>query len=215
MYKGFIYEWTNRSTGQKYIGSHIGHEDDRYLGSGVEFLKDLKLFGTLNYDRKILEYVEDESLVSGAEEKWLQAVDAKNNSVYLNKSNHACGSRVIKKESGIRPMCSTCNVNPRAIAYHRNEKVYYRSDCPECTRKKKKIKKTVVSRWKSAGYKKKTACDKCSFRARFLSQLLVFHIDGNLNNPDMRNLRTICLNCAEVAKKTDVTWRRGDLEPDL
>jgi hypothetical protein len=30
----------------------------------------------------------------------------------------------------------------------------------------------------------------------------------------MTNLRSICLNCVEVVKKKDVTWKRGDLEVD-
>jgi hypothetical protein len=45
--------------------------------------------------------------------------------------------------------------------------------------------------------------------------LLVFHVDGNLNNSEQRNLKTVCLNCVELLKKSDVTWRPGDLEPDL
>jgi hypothetical protein len=47
-----------------------------------------------------------------------------------------------------------------------------------------------------------------------LTQLLVYHINGNLNDSELRNLRTVCLNCVEVVKKTDPTWRPGDLVPD-
>jgi hypothetical protein len=42
----------------------------------------------------------------------------------------------------------------------------------------------------------------------------VFHIDGNLTNVSFNNLRTICLNCVEVVKKKEVTWKRGDLQVD-
>jgi len=42
----------------------------------------------------------------------------------------------------------------------------------------------------------------------------VFHIDGNLEHIEHTNLRSICLNCVEVVKKKDVTWRRGDLQID-
>jgi hypothetical protein len=45
--------------------------------------------------------------------------------------------------------------------------------------------------------------------------LLVFHVDGNLNNSEQRNLKTVCLNCVELLEKTDAIWQRGDLEPDM
>jgi hypothetical protein len=82
-----------------------------------------------------------------------------------------------------------------------------------CIRKGKKLK-TPVPRWHSGGYKKKPACDRCGFRARFASQLLVYHIDGDLNNATVKNLRTVCRNCVEEIARTEVTWRAGDLEPD-
>lgn len=71
-----------------------------------------------------------------------------------------------------------------------------------------------MPRWQLDGYKKKPACDRCGFKAKHNSQLLVFHVDGNLNNSNQRNLRTICLNCATDLQRRDVTWRAGDLEPD-
>lgn len=113
----------------------------------------------------------------------------------------------------MRPICSACNQRPRAINCYRNGKTYYRSRCDICSRKNKKIK-PPVPRWQLDGYKKKPACDRCGFKAKHNSQLLVFHVDGNLNNSNQRNLRTICLNCATDLQRRDVTWRAGDLEPD-
>jgi len=214
MITGFIYEWKNKITGKKYIGSHIGEENDSYMGGGVNFLKDLKLYGILNYERTILEYVKDEDQVSEVEKKWLTLVDAKNNSNYLNKSNHPCGSRIIKKQSGVRPVCPNCQQRPRAVSYHRYEKIYYRSTCMQCL-KKSQNKKIPKMRWQLSGYKKKTTCDRCGFRAKYSAQLQVFHIDGNLNNSSLTNLKTICQNCAIEINKTDQTWRPGDLEPDF
>jgi hypothetical protein len=214
MAKGFIYEWTNTITGKKYIGSHVGNENDSYLGSGVDFLKDIKQYGILHYERKILEYVDDEDDVPTVEEKWLLNVNAKNNPEYLNKSNYSCGSRVIKKESKMRPVCQVCKQRPTAIAYHRNEKVYYRSTCTQCL-KKSQNKRPPKLRWQLDGYKKKTVCDRCSFKAKYSAQLQVFHVDGNLNNSSLRNLKTICQNCAVEIKKSDQTWQPGDLEPDF
>jgi hypothetical protein len=45
--------------------------------------------------------------------------------------------------------------------------------------------------------------------------LLVYHVDGNMNNVTVRNLKTVCQNCVIEIVKTDLTWRPGDLEPDV
>jgi hypothetical protein len=113
----------------------------------------------------------------------------------------------------MRPLCSVCNSNFRAVAYHKYDRVYYRSRCDSCIRKGKKLKK-VQPRWVRAGYQKKKQCDRCRFIARHTSQLLVYHVDGNLNNNELRNLKTICLNCSVEITKMDLPWKRGDLEPD-
>lgn len=39
---GFIYEWTDVTTGLKYIGKHEGTPDDGYIGSGTIFKKEYK-----------------------------------------------------------------------------------------------------------------------------------------------------------------------------
>ena len=113
----------------------------------------------------------------------------------------------------MRPICKLCNKNYCAINYNRKGITYYRSKCDECGRSKNKLKPRIP-KWKSKGYKKKTACDLCGFKSLFTSQITVFHIDGNLDNAELSNLRSICLNCVEVVKKKEVTWRRGDLEVD-
>ena len=113
----------------------------------------------------------------------------------------------------MRPICQSCNQRPCAVNYIREDVTHYRSRCETCQRKDKGIKPREP-RWKSAGYKKKPACDRCGFRARFASQLLVYHIDGDLNNATLKNLRTVCRNCVEEIARTEVTWRVGDLEPD-
>lgn len=113
----------------------------------------------------------------------------------------------------IRPICPACNQRPRAVNCYRDGKVYYRSRCEVCIKKNKKIK-PPLSRWQSAGYKKKPTCDRCGFKAKFSAQLLVYHIDGNLNHCEFKNLKTICLNCVEEIKRSDLPWRAGDLEPD-
>lgn len=113
----------------------------------------------------------------------------------------------------MRPICQACNQRPCAVNYIREDVTHYRRRCETCQRKSKGIKPREP-RWKSSGYKKKPACDRCGFKARLVSQLLVYHIDGDLNNATVRNLRTVCRNCVEEIARTEVTWRAGDLEPD-
>jgi hypothetical protein len=112
-----------------------------------------------------------------------------------------------------RPTCPACNQRPCAINYYKDTVPYYRSRCETCVRKNRGIKPREP-RWKSAGYKKKTTCDRCGFRARYSAQILVYHVDGNLNHVEPKNLRCICRNCEIDIAKGDLVWRPGDLEPD-
>lgn len=112
-----------------------------------------------------------------------------------------------------RPICPACNQRLCAVNYHNNGITHYRTKCEYCIKKGKKIR-PPDPRWKTAGYKKKATCDRCGFRAKYSAQLLVYHIDGNMNNATVRNLKTICLNCVVDVKKADLPWQPGDLEPD-
>lgn len=214
-YEGFIYEWTNKINSKKYIGAHIGHEDDHYTGSGKQFLKDLKLYGFINFERKILEYVTSKTDVKNREHYYLELANAKEDQNYYNSSMRSSGLKITKtKVQSERKICSCCNQRPVAVNLIRNRITYYRSRCEVCIKKNKKIK-PPVPRWQTAGYKKKPTCDRCGFRARYSAQLQVFHVDGNLRNTDIRNLKTGCLNCAEEIKRSNLNWNRGDLEPDV
>lgn len=113
----------------------------------------------------------------------------------------------------MRPLCKVCGKNFAAINGYHNNKIYYRSRCSTCIRRGKKPKK-VTPRWQLSGYKKKTTCDRCGFRCRHSAQLIVYHVDGNLNNSELRNLKTICLNCVVDVNRNDLLWKPGDLEPD-
>lgn len=113
----------------------------------------------------------------------------------------------------MRPICKDCNKNFCAINYIRAGITHYRSICDECGRKKKKLQPRKAN-WTKSGYKKKTTCDLCGFQSLFTSQITVFHIDGDLENINLTNLRSICLNCVEVVKKKEITWKRGDLKVD-
>lgn len=82
-----------------------------------------------------------------------------------------------------------------------------------CIAKGRKTK-IPVPRWRLTGYKKKTLCDLCGFNSLYPSQIVVYHIDGNLNNCDWINLRSICLCCVEAVKRKHFTWRPGEIEVD-
>jgi hypothetical protein len=61
---GFVYIWKNLINGKKYIGVHLGTEDDGYVGSGVYFRNAVKKYGIENFERSILyrEYISKENL---------------------------------------------------------------------------------------------------------------------------------------------------------
>ena len=113
----------------------------------------------------------------------------------------------------LRPICPACRQRMVAINYVRDGATHYRSRCSHCVRRGKQAR-PAEPRWKSSGYQKKMKCDRCGFRARYSAQIMVYHIDGRLDNCDVKNLRCICQNCAIEVERTDLTWRPGDLEPD-
>ena len=113
----------------------------------------------------------------------------------------------------MRPVCPVCDQRECAVNYHRDEVVHYRSRCENCIRKNRELPRRIP-RWQAAGYKKSKNCDRCGFRARYSAQLLVYHVDGRLDNVDVKNLRTVCRNCEIEINRNDFTWKLGGLEPD-
>lgn len=113
-----------------------------------------------------------------------------------------------------RPLCAVCKKKPAAVNYIRNKITYFRSRCDSCIRKKKKIF-APVPQWVSSGYKKKPTCEKCGFLFKYKEQSFVYHIDGNLNNVNLINLKTVCANCQIEISKTGLGWAQGDLVPDF
>jgi hypothetical protein len=113
-----------------------------------------------------------------------------------------------------RPICSVCQQRFRAINYYRDGIAHYRTRCEYCIKKSRQLK-PPKPRWQLRGFKKRNTCDLCGFRSRYTSQIVVYHIDGDLNNSELTNLRCACRNCVEVLIRSDTSWRRGDLEPDF
>lgn len=54
---GFIYQWTDRRTGLKYIGRHEGELTDSYIGSGTKFLAEYRNRPD-DFEREILVIIE-------------------------------------------------------------------------------------------------------------------------------------------------------------
>lgn len=111
----------------------------------------------------------------------------------------------------MRNLCKICRQRPVAVNYYKEGRPYYRSKCDHCSRSREQGNPL----WALAGYKKKNACDKCGFSSKHMEQFDVFHIDGNLMNNSVLNLKTVCANCQRVLHKEGVRWRQGDLRPDF
>jgi len=90
MATGFIYEWTNKINGKKYIGSHLGEQDDGYLGSGVAFKRAVKKYSIDFFERVILEIVEKEKLLE-REQYYLDLYNAASNENFYNMKQQAGG----------------------------------------------------------------------------------------------------------------------------
>ena len=111
----------------------------------------------------------------------------------------------------MRPLCD-CKLRPAAINYKKNGRTYYRKKCETCLRNGSKH---GVPKWKQRGYTKKDSCEKCGFKSKHAEQFNVYHIDGNLDNCSILNLKTICANCQRLMQKQGVRWKQGDLLPDF
>ena len=111
----------------------------------------------------------------------------------------------------MRPMCK-CGVRPCAINYKKEGKTFYRKLCERC------LKHGLfhgVPKWYRLGYRMKNQCDKCGYKSKIIDVFRVFHIDGNLNNCNRANLKTVCANCRiELASQNSV-WKQGDLIADF
>ena len=113
----------------------------------------------------------------------------------------------------MRPVCSQCQIQPAAVNYHLNDKIYYRKLCNQCIKADKKLTVRQQPRWKMAGYKKNPTCEHCGFKPAMDDQLVVFQVDRNQQHVNIANLKTICLNCNYELSRSG--WTQGDLEEDL
>ena len=113
-----------------------------------------------------------------------------------------------------RPLCKKCKSKPRAYAYKRYGKVYWRSLCDTCIRKDSGKKIGGVTALQRSGYNIKKKCELCGFKAQDKSQMDVLFVDGNLRNTANTNLKTVCANCQRLDSTRRLGWRVGDLVAD-
>ena len=114
----------------------------------------------------------------------------------------------------VRPLCSKCKLRPSAFNYKRKGKIYYRSKCDQCIKESLGMKTGFKSSWETAGYRKKSICEKCGFKSKHPAQMDVYHIDGNLKNASWNNLKTICANCGRIKAVEEIGWKQGSLIAD-
>lgn len=88
---GFIYMWINTVNNKKYIGSHIGSEDDGYIGSGPIFLRAVNKYGIESFERVILERVSERDKVFEREEHYLKLFNVANDKQFYNVRDRAGG----------------------------------------------------------------------------------------------------------------------------
>lgn len=113
-----------------------------------------------------------------------------------------------------RPLCPVCNEKPVAVNYIKEDTTHYRKMCDSCIRKGKKLK-PLPPQWVKRGYRKRPQCDRCGFKFKFVEQSLVYHVDGNLNNCDHNNLKTICRNCSIELDRGRLPWKAAKVVPDF
>ena len=114
----------------------------------------------------------------------------------------------------VRPMCMECKAKPRAYAYKKKDRIYWRRLCDTCNRKKSQKRIGGITPLQRSGYKKRRKCELCGCKAQDQSQLDVFFVDGNLRNVNETNLKTVCANCQRLGGVRRLGWRVGDLIAD-
>jgi len=112
----------------------------------------------------------------------------------------------------MRPLC-ICKQRPAAINYYKNGKAYYRRRCEICLRYGGIGKGNP--KWYQEGYRLRLTCDKCGFKSKYKEQFNVYHVDGNLDNNRLPNLKSVCANCQRILHVENYHWRRGELPPDF
>lgn len=96
----------------------------------------------------------------------------------------------------IDQLCTVCS--KKRVTYHKHKStIYYDKTCADCRRKQKYGPLATRVNYKYITYKK-SSCERCGFIPEHSCQLDVDHIDGNRNNNNPSNLKTLCANCHRI-----------------
>lgn len=205
----YIYVLCNKLTGDYYIGSRRANEkpaiDDfmkEYFTSSHEvhrllIFNDISNFSYVTFDTDNAVKLESVLLEDHLE-----------NPKCLNKMR----GMFVGKPNENRPLCIECRIKPAGINYWKNGKAYFRKKCDSCIRQPSHERSKP---WERAGYKLKDQCEKCGYKSNHAEQFNVFHIDGDLTNCKIKNLKTVCANCQRILHKENIRWKQGDLIPDM
>lgn len=86
-YVGFIYLWKCLPEDTFYIGSHKGKTNDEYRGSGTMFRRVFEHYGIPQFERVIVEYVNDEHHIKSREQHWITKFNAVKSARFYNMKN--------------------------------------------------------------------------------------------------------------------------------
>lgn len=102
-------------------------------------------------------------------------------------------------------LCKTCKIRPVRKAYKNKNtgKQYWKPECGRCYKKRYGV--SAKRRLKAGA--KEGICDECGFVAKHPCQLDVDHIDGNRDNDDPSNYRTLCANCHRLKTQMNQEFR--------
>ena len=207
----YVYVLCNKLTGEYYIGSRRANnkpaEEDflkEYFTSSADVMRML-----VNDGKEVFEYITIETPIALSLEQQLLKENVKLEKC-LNKN---WGQGYMKgKPNENRPLCESCRTKPAAINYWKKGRAYFRKKCASCIREPSHNR---MPYWQRAGYKLKDQCEKCGYKSNHAEQFNVFHIDGDLTNCKIKNLKTVCANCQRILHKENIRWKQGDLIPDM
>jgi len=105
-----------------------------------------------------------------------------------------------------RPICGQCGERPCERGFNALKsgirKLYHRKLCTWC--------REAASGRRRGVYRahKKVKCEECGFEPIHKCQLDVDHIDGNHNNNNIGNLKTLCANCHRLKTQINKDWEK-------
>jgi group I intron endonuclease len=122
-----IYKTTNLINGMIYVGQHWTSADDRYLGSGIWFLRAVKKYGKENFKRETLEFCTKNN-IDEKEEYWVKKTQARDPKIGYNILK---GGRNGYKKDETRIKISNSNKGKICIYSKKYDKIKYISNINE------------------------------------------------------------------------------------